>query len=361
MSMDSVRLIGAVRTPIAAQGGIFHAISAPLLAAPAIGALGEATGLKGEQVSQLFLGSVFGAGLGPNPAQRSLLHAGLDSSVLASSIRAGAGSSLVALHLAARSLEGQEVAIVGGADSSSTQPYLLPGARRGSRLGASRLVDGAYADSLTGEDDVPLNVTAEIAAQRLGISEEELEEYIAKKRAALEAAAKPRAPIELMVKRDVVRVTADGALGPRKSRFLAPLADGAAMLALGRGEGFTGPKLIGWARAGTSANRTPLAPLAALRELMTRLGRPMTDLRCAILDESFAVAPLAAKRELRLSDAQINPLGGAMSRGFPGGACSAVALVDLYEILSEQGGLGAVAYGTGTGGSIALAFEHVQD
>lgn len=348
-----LKLIGGRRVPVGALSGCFRSLHAPILAARAAGAAGEAAGIAPQRVSQVFLGSMFSAGLGPNPAQRVAAESGLGEDPLCMTIKAGGASALAAALACGALLEGDALGLVGGMDSASTQPYLVPAARLGSRLGAGRLVDGAHAEALTGEDDVPLNVMAAMAAQRLELDEEALD------RAALAARSKgaddpTRVSMDVIMRREVAHITEDEAPGPRPSPLIAPLADGAAAFFVSRDPELTGVELLAWSRAAETANRTPIAPASAAAKVLKAAGVKASELSAMVIDESLGVAPSAAARELGVDLETINPFGGSQSRGFPGAACAAIALVQLCHRLSETGGLGLISYGTGVGGALAL-------
>src|SRR5581483_11077933 len=99
------------------------------------------------------------------------------------------------------------------------------------------------------------------------------------------------------------------------------------------------------------------APAAALSHLLAKTGKKARDLRVVEVDESLYVGAEAARRELDLSEEQLNPRGGAHAYGHAGGACGIRALVALLAELEAKGRLGALAYGTGGGGAIALLVE----
>ena len=91
--------------------------------------------------------------------------------------------SRTALLTSAAMLQDGEHSVIGGMDCASSQPYLLPAARAGVRLGGAKLVDGAHADAWTGEDDVPLNVTSALCAQSLGVEPKDQEALVERRRA----------------------------------------------------------------------------------------------------------------------------------------------------------------------------------
>jgi acetyl-CoA acetyltransferase len=117
-------------------------------------------------------------------------------------------------------------------------------------------------------------------------------------------------------------------------------------------------RILAIVRVSVESRKAPLAPAAALAALLARAGRKPRDLRVVEVDESLYVGAEAARRELDLLDEQLNPRGGAHAYGHPGGACGLRALVALLAQLEHrQGGLGAISYGTGGGGAIALLVE----
>lgn len=352
MGQEEIRLLGAARTPIGALGGAFRRLSALQLGAVALSGLGERLQLEPSRVSALFLGTLFGAGLGPNPAQRVAHEAGLGDDVLCASMRAGPGSSLLALISAAGTLQGDDIALVGGCDSASTQPYFMPNARFGSRLGGSKILDGAQRDAWTGEDDVPLNVTSALQAQRLGLEESARDAWSASQ--SIKALA-GLVPVEVFEGKGVQTIELDEAPNPSPTPWLASLGDGAAAIAISRvGDG---PRLLGWARAGVEPNHSPLAPLEAAEKLLKKLDLSAEKVSVFEVDDSLGVAAWEAARRFGLADGRLNPYGGALRRGAPGAACGAIALTHLERSLGEHGGVGLIAYGTGAGGAIALAFS----
>jgi acetyl-CoA C-acetyltransferase len=350
-----IKIISACRTPIGALGGQLRAVPSHILGSRALSHAGALAEIEPAKVSHIFTGSIFSAGTGPNPAQRAATEAGLGEEVLCANIKAGGGSALIALLNAAAMLEDDQFSLIAGMDSASTQPYLLPGARSGSRLGGGKLVDGAFADAFTGEDDVPLNVTTALQARNLEITEEDQKALVAEKRAAQSDEKERFAPVEVFRRRTVEQVKEDERPLPAPTPFLAGMADAAAACVLSHNG--VGPQLVGWARDGVYPNRTPLAPVAATKALLQKLGKEASDLAILEIDESLGLASLIVEKELGLARTIVNPYGGALSRGYPGAACGAIALYNLTKFLRIKGGLGIVSYATGAGGAISLAFS----
>lgn len=352
---SGVKILSAARTPVGPIGGKMRAVSAHILGSRALSAAGESAQIDPEKVSHIYAGSIFGAGTGPNTAQRAATEAGLGEDVLCATFKAGGGSSLVAFINAAAMLEEGAFALVAGMDSASTQPYMLPGARQGSRLGGGKVLDGAFAEAFTGEDDVPLNITAALQAKNNDIDEDQQKALVAEKAAVIAKESFDLAPVEIFSRRTMEKVNEDEAPLPSITPLLSSLSDGAAAVVLSR-EG-QGIEFLGWARAGVYANHTPLAPIVAVKELLKKLGREASELNCLEIDESLGLASLVAEKELGLAREVINPYGGALTRGYPGAACSGIALYNLNRFLRIHGGFGIVSYGTGAGSAIALAFS----
>lgn len=350
-----IKILSAARTPVGPIGGKMRSLGAHILGSRALSAAGESAQIDPDKVSHIYAGSIFGAGTGPNTAQRAATEAGLGEDVLCATFKAGGGSSLVAFINAAAMLEKGSFALVAGMDSASTQPYFLPGARGGSRLGGGKLVDGAFAEAFTGEDDVPLNITAALQARNKEITEDDQKALVAEKLAVTAKESFDLAPVEIFSRRTMEMVNEDEAPIPGITPLLSSLADGAAACVLSH-EG-QGIEFLDWARAGVYANHTPLAPIEAVKVLLKKLDRKASDIDCLEIDESLGLASLVAEKDLEIERAKINPYGGALSRGYPGAACSGIALYNMNRFLRINGGFGIVSYGTGAGSAIALAFS----
>ena len=77
MISDPVVIVAAKRTPLGGFQGQFNSVSAPQLAAAAISAAVEQSGLKGTDINEAIFGCVMPAGVGQAPARQAVLGAGL--------------------------------------------------------------------------------------------------------------------------------------------------------------------------------------------------------------------------------------------------------------------------------------------
>ncbi len=147
-SRDSIVITAAKRTPIGGFQGALSSLPAPRLGSIAIQAALAASGLK--SVDEVFMGNVLPAGIGQNPARQASLGAGLSESVPATTVSKVCGSGMKALILGHDSIVAGSNArvVVGGMESMSNAPYLLPKARGGLRLGHGEVKDHMFTDGL---------------------------------------------------------------------------------------------------------------------------------------------------------------------------------------------------------------------
>jgi acetyl-CoA C-acetyltransferase len=374
--MNTIAILGYARTPIGALNGTLREAHPDKLATAALTGAVQKAGLQPSLLGRIGLGTLLDAGRGPNPARALILEAGFEetSNELPNgfSLNAGGGAALEVLSLLGAELEGDAVAAAVGVDSASLAPYLLPEARHGSRLGHGRMLDSAGRDAwVVSEEELPLPALAAVCMQPLELDRARFVEYRKRslERARAAAGTGEIAPVSVPGPKGDEPCTKDDLPGSHELSkgdevYAAPLADGAAAVvlatterarALGRGDA---ARVVAVARKSVESRKAPLAPAAALAVLLARSGRKPRDLRAVEVDESLYVGAEAARRELDLLDDQLNPRGGAHAYGHPAGACGIRALVSLLAHLEQRGGgLGAVAYGTGGGGAIAMLVE----
>jgi acetyl-CoA C-acetyltransferase len=101
-----------------------------------------------------------------------------------------------------------------------------------------------------------------------------------------------------------------------------------------------------------------LGPVFAIRKLCSEIGWELSQVDAIEINEAFAAQLLACKKELKLSEQQLNVRGGAIALGHPIGCSGARILVTLLHILEDHGlkrGIASLCIGGGMG--IALAIE----
>ena len=177
---SGIVLAGGVRTALGSFCGALSQVPAPTLGSAVIKAAIQRSGLPAEQVEEVILGNVLGAGLGQNIARQAAIGAGLSPAVGATTVNKVCGSSLKAVMLAAQAIKGgdAEVIIAGGAENMSSAPYLLPKARNGYRMGNGEVVDSMVRDGLWDVyNNVHMGTCGDRCAERFEFSRQQQDDF----------------------------------------------------------------------------------------------------------------------------------------------------------------------------------------
>src|SRR5476649_2505198 len=101
--MNDVYIVAATRTAIGSFGGSLSSLSATQLGAIAIKSAVEKSGLKPEQINEVYMGNVLSANLGQSPATQAAKFAGLPN-LPTTTINKVCASGAKAIMLAAQSI-----------------------------------------------------------------------------------------------------------------------------------------------------------------------------------------------------------------------------------------------------------------
>ncbi len=393
--MEKAVILSAVRTPIGKFMGGLSPLTAPELGAKVIAEAVRRAGIDPKQVDEAIMGNVLQAGLGQNPARQAALKGGLDPRVAAMTINKVCGSGLKAVALAAQAvtLGESEIVVAGGMESMTNAPYLMKGARTGFRLGNSELLDSMIVDGLwDAYENFHMGMTAELVAEKYGISRQEQDEFaLGSHRKAVRATkscfvSEQIIPIELPQRKGppvVIKVdespredTSLEALGKLKPAFKkeggtvtagnAPGTNDGAAAVVVTGEGTAArlgrpvtARIVAQAVSGVEPKWVMMAPVDAVEKLLTKTGWDRDkDVDLYELNEAFAVAAIAVTRQLKLDPEKVNVNGGAVALGHPIGASGARILVALlYELQRRNLKRGIAALCLGGGNAVALAVE----
>src|ERR1700709_1086554 len=215
--MKEVVIVSATRTPIGSFGGGLASLSATQLGSIVIKSAIEKSGLKPEQIQEVYMGNVLSANVGQAPATQAAIFAGLPS-MPGTTINKVCASGMKAIMLAAQSIAlGQnEIVLAGGMESMSNVPYYLDKARTGYRLGNGQITDGLIKDGLWDVyNDYHMGSAAELCAVECDISREEqdafaVESYQRAQKAQTDGKFKGEiTPVELTDKKGGVTLFAD--------------------------------------------------------------------------------------------------------------------------------------------------------
>lgn len=386
MSAPRVVLVAGARTPVGSYGGVFRDTDAFELGAQAVTAALSRARVEPGEVGEVVMGCIAQNGPDAYNARRVALAAGLPTRVPAFTVNRLCGSGLQAIWSGAQQLQwgGTDVVVAGGDESMSRTPFLDFSARGNARLGDRTLRDGTLAILTDPFSDRHIGVTAEVVAERYGVSRAEQDAFAAEsqRRAATDAAraafaeeivpvtTSGRTPVEVSVDEHPRPGTTVEVLAGLRPAFReggsvtagnsSGINDGAAAAVLLREDDARarGLDALVTLEAVTTAAVDPevmgYAPVLALQRLFERTGLGPADIGTIELNEAFAAQAVAVVRDAQLDPAVVNPYGGAIALGHPVGATGAILTVRAAMDMRRRG----LEYGIVTmciGGGQALA------
>lgn len=392
MSTDPIVIVGAARTPMGGMQGELSGLSAAQLGASAIAAAIAKAGADKQDIDEVIMGNVLGAGQGQAPARQAALGAELPLSSGCTTINKMCGSGMKAAMLAHDLLlaGSADVMVAGGMESMSNAPYLLDKARGGYRLGHGQIKDHMFLDGLEDAYDKgkAMGVFAQCAADDYNFSREAQDEFAL---ASLERAQQAQeqghfsqeiAPIQVPQRKGVQLVDSDEQprkAMPEKIPTLKPVfrADGtvtaansssisdgaAALLMMSQSQADKQglkpiARILGHATQAQKPASFTTAPIGAIQKLLEKVGWQTTDVDLWEINEAFAIVTMAAMKDLKLPHDQVNVHGGACALGHPIGASGAriiVSLLNALQIYGKKNGVAALCIGGGE--ATAMAFE----
>jgi acetyl-CoA C-acetyltransferase len=356
MSNRDAVIVSTARTPIGkAYRGAFNATPSPTLAAHAIRAAVERSGVDPAEIDDVIIGAALQQGVQATIGRTAALRAGLPVTVPGMSIDRQCASGLMAIATAAKQVivDRMDVCVAGGVESIS----MVQTAEM--RLGADPELVAMHKDVY-----MPMIGTAEIVGRRYSIARDRQDAYALQSQqrtAAAQAAGRfddEIVPVtaKMMVKNketgetsmQEVTITKDegnradttieglnslqpvmGPEGMITAGNASQLSDGAsacvimeASVAAERGLKPLG-RYIGMAAAGTEPDEMGIGPVFAVPKLLDRFGLTVGDIDLWELNEAFAVQVLYIQDVLGIPGDKMNVDGGAISIGHPYGMSGA--------------------------------------
>ena len=388
--LKNIFLAGGSRTPIGMFNGAFAEVPAAKLGTTVIRASMERAGAGPNDVDEVMIGNVVGAGLGQNIARQVAIGAGLPVTCGATTINKVCGSSLRAIILAAQAIQcgDAELIMAGGTESMTGAPYLLPKARRGYRMGHGQVIDAMIQDGLWDVyNNVHMGSCGDRCAEEFGFSRQDQDAFAVESFRRVIAAQeaghfKPTVvPVEFASRKETIVVDRDEEptkFNEEKLRKLRPafgpegtvtagnasgISDGAAAAVVVGEERAKAlgikcqARILGHANAALDPDRFTVAPIHAIRRLCDRLSIKPADVDIFEINEAFAVVTMVAMRELDIPHDRVNLLGGAVAIGHPIGATGArivVTLMNALRIRKQKRGIACACIGGGEASAIAI-------
>ena len=393
-------IIDAVRTPVGRYGGALAAVRPDDLLALAIKALVERTAVPLDQVEDVIMGCTSGAGEdNRNVARMSSLLAGLPVEVAGQTLNRLCASGLQATASAGHAIAAGEgdVFIAGGVESMSRAPFVMLKAERAYPRGRPQIEDSVLGWRFVNPEmpegwTISLAETAEVVAERYGISREDQDVLGGESQRRAAAAMKTGrfkeeiVPVEVPQRKGPPLVvdtdehprpgTTVEALARLKPAFkkdgtvtagnASGLNDGAAALLVTSREraerlGLRAMvRIVGSAVAGVDPSCMGIGPIPATRKVLERTGLTIEDIDLVELNEAFAAQALACIRELGLDWEKTNVNGGAIALGHPLGCTGARLMTSLVHEMRRRNaryGLCTMCIGVGQGMATIVELE----
>jgi acetyl-CoA C-acetyltransferase len=386
-------IVAACRTAIGRFMGALSEVAPAQLGGLAVREVIRRAGIVPDQVEEVIMGCVLTAGAGQNIGRQVAVEGGVPVTVPAYTINKVCGSGLKAVILGTQAIRcgDADIIVAGGVENMSLAPYVLPGVRKGLRMGAVQFLDSMVTDGLTDAfHNIHMGVTAENIAERYNLSREEQDRFSCASQNKTEAAIKGGrfveeiVPVEIPQKKGApVRFAQD-----EQPRFGNTLADLAGLkpafkpngtVTAGNASGINdcaAAVVLMSSQRAADLGITPLAtirsygvgavepafmglgPIPATRKALKKTGLKVADLDLIEANEAFAAQCLAVARELGLPEDKLNVNGGAIALGHPIGASGARILVTLlFEMQKRDAKLGLATLCIGGGMGAAMVVE----
>ncbi|MFZ8974909.1 MAG: thiolase family protein, partial [Pseudomonadales bacterium] len=370
--------------------GDLSSLTAVSLGQIAIEAALDRANVAGNDVDEVIMGCVLPSGLRQGPARQAAIDAGIPDSVGATTINKLCGSGMKAAMLAHDLIKAgtNQVMVAGGMESMSNAPYLVPKVRTGLRMGHGELQDAMFTDGLEDAKTGRLMGSfAQEVADQYQISREDMDDYaIGSLTRALDAIdsgalTEEIVPVQIQTRQGPVFIEIDEQPGNAKVdkiRTLKPafksdgtvtaanassISDGASALVLASAEAINHKGLTPMARfvGHATHSRHPaeftLAPIDAIKKLLTKIDWQLDDVDLFEINEAFAMVTMITMREVGIDPLKVNIHGGACAQGHPIGSTGSRLIVTLMHALKRKGlkrGIASLCIGGGEATAVAI-------
>ncbi len=366
--MNTAVIVDAVRTPLGRRNGKLKDWHPVDLAAETLKALQQRTGIDPGLVDDVVMGCVMQVGeQAVNVGRNAVLAAGWPEHVPGTTIDRQCGSSQQAAHFAAQGVMAgaYDIVVAAGVEVMTRVPMGASmadgkfGFPFGPAVGARYAPEGGL---------VPQGISAELVADKWGLSRDDLDTFGARSQQyARRATDEGRFQNEivpilgtdgtLVTQDEGLRDTTVESLGKLKPAFRteedggrvtagnsSQITDGAAAMLImsedkARRLGLKPrARFVDFALAGDNPRMMLSAPIPATEKVFARAGMSMADIDLTEINEAFASVVLAWEKEFHPDLEKVNVNGGAISLGHPLGASGARLTSTLLNELERTGG-----------------------
>jgi acetyl-CoA acyltransferase len=362
--MATAVIVDAVRSPLGKRNGKLAGVHPVDLAAHSLRALVERTGIDPALVDDVIMGCVMQVGdQAVNIGRNAVLAAGFPETVPGTTIDRQCGSSQQAAHFAAQGVMAgaYDVVIAAGVENMTRVPMGASFIQGSMPFGPAMLE--RYPNL------VPQGISAELIAERWGISREDNDVFsVESHRRAARATDEGRfdreiVPIEVEIDGGKETVTTDEGIRPdsslEKLATLKPafkpdgvvtaanssqITDGSSAVLIMSEEkakelGLTPrARFHQFALAGVDPVLMLTGPIPATTKVLERAGMTLDQIDLVEINEAFAPVVLSWAKEHHPDMDKVNVNGGAIALGHPLGASGARLLTTLVNELERSGG-----------------------
>jgi len=390
-------VLAARRTPIGAFLGSLKSFSAIQLGTLVASKALEDAQVNGSEIVHSIFGNVctFSSPEGIYLSRHIALKSGVQASAGSLTVNRLCGSGFEAIAQASQWIS-QGPCLVGGAENMSAAPLMLRGTREGWKFAQPpKTIDSLFESLTDNYAQMSMGETAELLAKEYSITREDCDRwaYLSHSRAT-QAEAKGLFKSEMTqiplptgenLDRDehIRRDSSIEKLAKLKPVFggvttagnASGMNDAAAALILCDAEYLKQwmsktkrkplCRIIASKAVGCDPKRMGLGPVFAMKKLLAELNWELSTVDYLEINEAFAAQILAVKKELSLSDEQLNPHGSGISLGHPLGATGARISTHIAHLmmansngLNMKRAIGGACIGGGQG--MAIAFEAIK-
>ena len=396
--MRNIVIVDGVRTPFGRLGGGLRQYHTGQLAAFAIKALMERTGLDPKELDSVCLGTANGDGRCPNFARYAALEAGLPYEVSALGVEMQCGSAIAAINQAAFRIacNDADCIIVGGAESFSQRFFKFSSSQEPYKMIPPTALPIGLAPKK--EDNLIMIEVADKMADIWGVTREESDAFALRSQQLAAKAIEGGfldnqiAPVVIPATKKTPEIVISKDEHPRPQTTaealakLKPLYEGGTTTAgnaSGRNDGGSvllmmteeKAKALGYtpiarwvagADAGVDPKLMGIGPAYSNMKVLDRMGMKPSDISVYECNEAFAAQNLSVIRQMETMSGESidmdswNPNGGAIAFGHPNGASGTrIALSAIRHLENTQGQFAMVSSCCGGGIGVSALFENV--
>ena len=352
--MREAVIVSTARTPIGkAYRGAFNDLEGPSLASHAVEAALERASIDPGEVDDVIMGNALTQGTtGHNIARQIALRSGMPDTVSGMTMDRQCSSGMMAIATAAKQVQVDRMPVVvaGGVESISLV--------QNQHMNLFRSMDPALLE-MQPAMYMPMLQTAEVVAERYGVSRDSQDEYALSSQQRMAAAQESGLFADEIIAMSATQVVKDRETGKESRQEvtltldegnrpdstaeglagLAPVFDGGTVTAGNASQLSDGASACvvmeaedaakrglnplgyyrGMAVAGCPPDEMGIGPVFAVPKLLERFNLSMDDIDLWELNEAFAVQVVYCRDSLGIPDEILNVNGGSISIGHPYG------------------------------------------